>query len=149
LAESHWDALDKKADDVARYAGLVVTVVGVLAAVAGAQVRYPGVDRLPWAWVAAAFLLALAALGCAVTARVPTDLPTPGPARPLLDFAARSSGGDDGQIKAFIAASLHAATVELRLLVESKARAIAVSYWLLVVSLLLLVVPLLVAAIGR
>jgi len=140
LAQSHWDDLDKKADDIAKYAALVVTAVGAVGTVAVSQLCHLQAQSI--LWLLPSVGMSVIAFALAIIARSPTLLPIPGNAHLLLGFAEDPRIADAGQMMALVAASLHAATVGLRVVVKEKARRVTLAAWALLFSLALLTIPL-------
>lgn len=140
LAQSHWDDLDKKADDIAKYAALVVTAIGAVGTAAVSQLCHIQTQSI--LWLLPSVGMSVIAFALAIIARSPTLLPIPGNARLLLGFADDQRITDADQMMALIAASLHTATVGLRVVVKEKARRVTLAAWALLFSLALLMIPL-------
>jgi len=142
VLRDHWDALDKKADDIIRYGGILLTAVGTLSTILVVQ----HADD-PKFWVGAwmllpSFVLVAASIVLALLARKPESLTVPGNAREVLGFVEDDRITDEQQIRALIGAALHAATAGLRPLVTEKARRITVALIAMTIGLALLALPL-------
>jgi hypothetical protein len=125
----HFDALDKKADDLMRTA---VTVAALLvAAVKAFDVEMSG-------WMVAAFLCFLAAVVVSAIARRPGLQATPGEIREVLGFAEDFRISDRFQVEALVAASLHCAVVGMEPAIRWKSDQLRRATVLFVVGVLLL-----------
>jgi hypothetical protein len=142
IAREHWNDLDRKADDNARYAGAIVAGAGVLGPLVLRYAEQPS-DRT-WLLIPAV-VIAFLAMAAAIVARRPMQLAIPGNARQFLGFAEDERIVDDQQVRALLGASLHTATVGMRAAVYVKARQVALSSWLLAISLLCLALPVVLA----
>lgn len=128
VLSSCWDGLDKKADDITRYAMSLVTALGIAGGVVGA--RYMGAEPQQAAYLIPSFGLALVAFVLAVRARTPSAFSIGGDVRRLVALA-ETNGADEPAVKAAIAVSLHVSTTGLRIAVAEKARQVKCAiYWL-------------------
>lgn len=138
IAVDHWDAMDRKADDVTRYAGIALTAIAVVATVSAANLNA--------ALFVPSFIAVLVGLLLAIWSRRPSALPVPGSARQVLSFAEAPRIQEEAQLHALIAASLVVATVGLRAAVDARAHRVMVASACLAVGLGLLLIPLCAAA---
>lgn len=140
LVRDHWDSLDNKANDITKYAAAVVAVIGVIASLHPCNsVQKP---LLGAGWLVASLALSVIAFAIAVLARKPSGVSIGGDAKELLDFAEDSRITDEKQLDALVAASLHLATVGLRLSTTQKSRLVNWALVALFISILLLSFPL-------
>lgn len=114
-----WEWLDKKADDVTRYATVLVSALGAIGGLIGSQVL--GEQPRQAVWLTAPLLLAVVAFVLALKARPPSGFSVGGDIDRLLDLADTQDEADESQVQGAIAASLHVATTGLRLAVAKKA----------------------------
>jgi hypothetical protein len=126
---SHFDGLDKKADDLMR---ISVTVAALLvAAVRALEVKMT-------AWLIASFLCFLFAVILCAIARRPTIQATPGSVREVLGFVEDFRIRDRFQTEALLAVSLHCAVVGIQPQIRWKAEQLSRATLLFVVGIVLL-----------
>lgn len=126
---AHFDALDKKADELMRTA---VTIAALLvAAIKALDVDVTG-------WVIGASLAFLATVILAAITRRPTLQATPGSVREVLDFVDDFRIHDRHQIEALVAASLRCAIVGTQPAIRWKSNQISRATVLFVAGILLL-----------
>jgi hypothetical protein len=129
LSVDHFDAIDKKTDD------LMKTAVTLTALLVGA-VKALQID-LTW-WFTASFLCFIAAIILTVIARRPTLAETPGRVRDVLEFVEDFRIQDRYQIEALLAASFHCAVVGTQPLIRWKAQQLLRATALFLLGVLLL-----------
>jgi hypothetical protein len=129
LTVDHFDAIDRKTDD------LMKTAVTLTALLVGA-VKALNIE-LTW-WFSVAFVCFLAAIVLAVMARRPTLQATPGDVREVLGFVEDFRINDRYQIEALLAASFHCAVVGTQPLIRWKAQQLVRATALFVLGILLL-----------
>lgn len=129
LSVDHFDAIDKKTDELMKTA---VTLTTLLVAAAKALEI-----ELTW-WFYAAFACFLGAIVLAVITRRPTLPETPGNVREVLSFVDDFRIHDHFQIEALLAASFHCAVVGTQPLIRWKAQQLVRATSLFVLSVLLL-----------
>ena len=138
IAADHWDAVDRKSDDIARYAGITLTAIAVAATVSAGNMNA--------ALFVPPFVAVLVGLALAIWSRRPSSLPVPGSARQVLSFAEDHRIEDEAQLDALVAASLVVATIGLRAAVDSRAHRVMVATACLAAGLGLLLIPVCAAA---
>lgn len=126
---AHFDALDKKADELMRTA---VTIAALfVAAIKALDVNVTG-------WTIGAFAMFLLTIVLAAITRRPTLQATPGSVREVLDFVDDYRIHDRHQIEALVAASLRCAIVGMQPAIRWKSNQISRATALFVGGVLLL-----------
>lgn len=126
---AHFDALDKKADELMRTAATIAALL--VAAIKALDVNVTG-------WMIAAFALFLLTIILAAITRRPTLQATPGSVREVLDFVDDFRIHDRHQIEALVAASLRCAIVGTQPAIKWKSNQISRATALFVLAVLLL-----------
>jgi hypothetical protein len=129
LSIDHFDAIDKKTDD------LMKTAVTLTALLVGA-VKALEIE-LTW-WFTAAFLCFISSIVLSVIARRPTLPETPGRVRDVLEFVEDFRIQDRFQIEALLAASFHCAVVGTQPLIRWKAQQLLRATAVFILGILLL-----------
>ena len=129
LSVDHFDAIDRKTDDLMKTA---VTLTALLiAAVKALQVDFAGSFY-------AAFACFIASIALAVISRRPTLPETPGSVREVLGFVEDFRIQDRYQIEALLAASFHCAVVGTQPLIRWKAQQLTRATALFILGIVLL-----------
>ena len=131
---SHFDGLDRKADELVRHATTIAALF--VPAIMAFEIQVTG-------WLTLSFLSFLLTAALAAIARRPTPQPTPGSVREVLGFVDDFRIRDRFQIEALLAASIHCASVGLAVLILWKAEQLSRATALFVLGLLLLLPALL------
>lgn len=126
---AHFDALDKKADD------LMKTAVTIAALLVGA-IKALEVNVTPW--LIGAFLAFLGTIILSAISRRPTLQATPGSVHEVLGFVEDFRIQDRHQIVALVAASLRCAIVGTRMSIRWKSNQVSRATVLFVIGVLLL-----------
>ena len=125
---THFDAIDKKADD------LMKSAVTIAALLVGA-IKALGVDVT--GWLICSFLAFLSTIILAAIARRPTLQATPGSVHEILGFVEDFRIRDRHQIEALVAASLRCAIVGTQLSIQWKSDQVSRATVLFVIGVLL------------
>ncbi len=129
LSVDHFDAIDKKTDDLMKTA---VTLTALLvAAVKALEIELGG-------WFYTAFACFIAAIVLCVISRRPTLPQTPGNVREVLGFVEDFRIKDSFQIEALLAASFHCAVVGTQPLIRWKSQQLTRATVLVVLGVVLL-----------
>lgn len=126
---AHFDALDKKADELMR------TAVTIAALLVGA---IKALDVTVTPWLIGAFLAFLGTIIVSAIARRPTPQATPGSVQEVLRFVEDFRIQDRHQIEALVAASLRCAIVGTQLAIRWKSDQVSRATALFVTGVLLL-----------
>ena len=141
-----FDALDKKADWLVRYASGIATIVALLTSIAA--IYGPATHRLAAGLSLPAVIMLIASVGVALRASCPTAEPVPMLPAEVVGITEKPNIDDEGQIQALVAASFHCAAFGLRLAVDEKASRVALASSCLVIGLGLLLLPIVAVVLG-
>ena len=120
LLLASWTVLDRKADDVTRYATLLIGAMGTIGGLVTSRTWHVVLIAPPWA-ILVPFVLIIGGFIAAVIARLPVTGSSGAPITELAKRIEEDEDADEATVQGWMSASLHVVITALRLSLERKA----------------------------